>query len=308
MGDNIAANSSLSVNMAHSQERVSTYLRDLESKRQALLLVREEPQTPPRSPRDEVGRDERIQAVRERAQDAWTKAHGNPADGRWAVLTDILRLSVTCGRGGRWMGARTDIPSAKPLVNGDGDAYWINAETESEWREWETRDSEERKIREKVESWKKKLEAQQTVSSVVIPASEHISMASTSGLNQPPAITPKSSQNKSPHRAKVATMKTAGAVPKGVARTSSLTSALKDNSALGFSVVKRQKPITGKPGRNSLSHPVHLPTSSHTDPEQNTHSQPEHLPSPPKRHNIADITEMVSSSSTILSIQNLTSC
>ncbi len=300
MGDNMTGNSSLSVNVAQSQERVAIYLKDLETKRQALLLVREEPQTPPRSPRDEVGRDERIQAVRERARDAWTKAHGNPADGRWAVLTDILRLSVTCGRGGRWMGARTDLPSAKPLVNGDGGAYWINAETESEWLEWEARDTEERKNREKIESWRKTLEAQQTVSSAAIPVSEQVSNVSTSALNQPPATTPQSPQNKSPHRIKVATMKTAGAVPKGVARTSSLTSALKDNSPLGFSVVKRQKSTTGKPGRNPPSQSG-LPTSSQANPQQNTHSQPERLSSTPKINNIADITEMVSSLSMMFS-------
>lgn len=277
MGDNIASSS---LPTSPPIDRVTLYLEELSRKRKAIALVREEPQSPPRpsSPHaDEATRDKRIQAIRERAQEAWANANGNPADGRWVFLTRLLKTGVTSGRNGRWVGTRTDINRANPL-NNDGE-YWINAETESEWLEWEARDDEERKLREKVESWKRTVEAQQNLSSVdILPPTQ--ASSSTSTLERP-VKSPKATQTKTVPRAKIATMKTAGAVPKGVIKSSSFADPLKDKSPFGFSVVKRTTTTSTKPKNKS-------------DRAPKQSSQPSQSQDKGRQH-IADFTDFVSS-------------
>ncbi|PPQ96743.1 hypothetical protein CVT26_010228 [Gymnopilus dilepis] len=169
-----------------------TYLEHLQRKHFALAqIVREEPASPIRfaSPSDDedadpgtrekriedrqatllAEREARITALRAQVHQALIKAEGNPADGKWAFLGALLRLQSTSGYSpapaptstrpnatatARWVGTRTDKPAPKPL-EGMG---WINAQTDVEWREWEKRYTEERRVKEKVESWKRRVE------------------------------------------------------------------------------------------------------------------------------------------------------
>ena len=132
----------------------SAYIKEL-SRRYSVLskLVLEE-----RSPhlRSSPEADEaRTQWLREQVQEAWVKADGNPADGKWGFVTQLLRMGVTSGRNGRWIGARTDIKSPDKPETGSG---WLNASSESEWNEWERKFNQEQLLKDKVENWKRTLE------------------------------------------------------------------------------------------------------------------------------------------------------
>ncbi|KAF9485400.1 hypothetical protein BDN70DRAFT_871451 [Pholiota conissans] len=250
------------------KERAVKYLEDLSRKRKILAQIAcEEPQTPPRSPLLEGNgsHEDHITALREHVQDAWAKSEGNPADGRWFFLSHILRMGVTSGRGGRWIGARTDVQPAVEL-NGDTLRY-INADTESEWQDWELRDREERILRDKVESWKRRLETHHTPSSAVMPASEKVSVASSSVIQNEPECSTIHQRN-SYTRTSKAKDKDAGisrSVPMNphpvIKAASSSIDPLKDRSPFGFSVVKRasQNNPVGKSSQSTNSKPSKRP-------------------------------------------------
>jgi hypothetical protein len=265
-----------------NKERAATYLADLSQKRKIFAdLTCEEPQTPPRSPLHESDstHEERTNTLRERVLEAYAKADGNPADGKWVFLSRLLRMGVTSGHGGRWAGARTDVCPADEL-NGD-ELHWINADTESQWKEWELRDREERILRDKVESWKRKLVTQQTPSSVAISASAKTSVASSTILQNAPKQ-PIISQNKTTSvgarsGVKASNMEASSSMaiaPSPVIKAvSSAVDILKDHSPFGFSVVKRpsQKSAAGKPAglvKPKLS-------NKRPEPEQDSSSRPD---------------------------------
>ena len=86
-------------------------------------------------------------------------ADGNPADGKWALLRQLLRTGVTSGKAGRWAGTRTDLQAPDAPDGG-----WINASTEAEWAEWER----EVGLKDKVQNWKMRLETHEELASQII--------------------------------------------------------------------------------------------------------------------------------------------
>lgn len=135
----------------------SAYLNSLSRYHIALAqIVQEEPSSRPGSPIEDAdgsypdsSTQERVSALRARVREAWAMTDGNPADGKWTLLTHLLRIGVTSGKAGRWTGTRTDlkVPNAP-------DGGWVNAATEAEWAEWERRVG----LKDKVENWKMRLE------------------------------------------------------------------------------------------------------------------------------------------------------
>ena len=145
----------------------SAYLNSLSRTHIALAqIVQEEPSSRPGSPTDDADgsypdlpTQQRVSALRARVQEAWTMTDGNPADGKWTVLTHLLRIGVTSGKAGRWAGARADlkVPDAP-------DGGWINATTEAEWAEWEKSVG----LKDKVQNWKMRLESHEQLDSQII--------------------------------------------------------------------------------------------------------------------------------------------
>ena len=99
--------------------------------------------------------DDRILALRGRIQETWARAEGNPASGKWVRVTRLLRMGVTSGRGGKWVGARADVKSPEFLENSSG---WLNTMSESDWKEWEQKFVQNQNLKNRVETWKKGLE------------------------------------------------------------------------------------------------------------------------------------------------------
>jgi hypothetical protein len=217
-------------------KRAETYLVDLAKRREELARnVSEVPPSPPHPSQDEdeAVREERINALRRRVQEAWTNAEGNPADGKWVFLTHLLRMGVTSGRGGRWVGARADLKVPEPIEG------WVNAETEAEWNEWEKKDRAERAVKEKVENWKRNVE----------PPAPTRSGASISNapVTKPP---PSKVSDRTETTTKVPSVFEEAKASQTNAKVSVVKAApnpLKDAAPFGFSVVKKPTQVKGKP-------------------------------------------------------------
>ncbi|KDR82149.1 hypothetical protein GALMADRAFT_240682 [Galerina marginata CBS 339.88] len=264
---NVIFESSLpSTSSASPPPRSTTYLGELSRKHAAhAQIVREEPASPPRCQGEDsddeaafAAREERINTLRNRVQDALIKAERNPADGKWVFLAQLLRMGVTSGRGGRWFGVRTDLQPPESL-EGAG-LGWLNAKTEAEWKEWEKHYQEERRVKDKVERWKKKVQPPSKVSSMHrsldVSADVDVSpvAAVTDVLPQNPtsdSTTATNPINGSDTAAKEkVTLKTAGSMSKPITNplTTLHTDPLKDTAPFGFGVVKRLKTVpVGKP-------------------------------------------------------------
>ncbi|KIM49835.1 hypothetical protein M413DRAFT_116695 [Hebeloma cylindrosporum] len=215
------------VSVNGGSKRAEAYLVDLAKRREELArTVPEVPASPPHPSQDEdeVVRAERINSFCPRVHEAWDDADGNPADGKWLFLTHLLRMGVTSGRRGRWVGARADLKVPEPI---DG---WVNAETEAEWNEWEKKDRAERAVKEKVENWKRKVEP---------PAPTH-SAASIPVLKPPSKVS---------DRTEITTkVPSVLEEPNGSqTKAKSASNPLKDAAPFGFSVVKKPTQVKGKP-------------------------------------------------------------
>jgi len=133
----------------HSPEP-SNYLQSLESKSKALKNFVEVPPSPPSVSQQDVGDDRRsedgVAKLQGLVKQAYAHADGNTASGKWSAIPRLLRLGVTSGQRGRWIGARADLnpPTLRPGME------YINAETEEEWAAWEKRAA----VKDRVEVWK----------------------------------------------------------------------------------------------------------------------------------------------------------
>ena len=174
----------------------------------------------------------RILALRERVQEAWSRAEGNPASGKWVRVTRLLRMGVTSGRGGKWVGARADVESPK---NASG---WINTTSEADWMEWEQNFIRDQRLNTMVETWKKGVEVtKHPTTSQIVTVSEDL-QGSSSRLHM------------------VSEKQNTKSVP-----TVSIDP-LKDSSPFGFGVVKRTSQtniLNGKPFASGNKMPFNGP-------------------------------------------------
>ncbi|KAG6816732.1 hypothetical protein H0H87_003429 [Tephrocybe sp. NHM501043] len=137
---------------------LKAYLDRMSKQHIALATKVQEVPPSPTTPEAEEQFATRVEALRKRAVEAFKYAHGDPADGKWAALSQLLKLNVARGRT-RWLDISTEGKMAEPSFG------WINASTEEEWQELEEKLEEEtrrvkeegNRVKSKVESWQRKV-------------------------------------------------------------------------------------------------------------------------------------------------------
>jgi len=96
---------------------------------------------------DKAQAHERVVRLKDKVRKAYLECNGNPADGRWTFVHQLLKLNTT--RGGRhWMGVRAEgkapeIPKDKCVI----------PKSSQQWLEMERQLKEAEKVKKKVERW-----------------------------------------------------------------------------------------------------------------------------------------------------------
>lgn len=207
----------------------------------------------------------RVAQLTEKVRRAFSEANGNPADGRWIFISELLRLHST-GRGKRWIG--TNMGARAPEVPKH---LCIIPKTSDEWHDIERKRKEEEDVKSKVQRWITAAEFE--------PLTPETTMAQEPPVvgENPSAQALSTALGKSPnrHKPKQPTIK-AVFNPSGPAFLS---------SNIGFTVVKRSSTIVkGKPNvgvpQPSLSPPpplspaVSLPEPHNYKPDVASGSRP----------------------------------
>ncbi|KAJ6513417.1 hypothetical protein C8R45DRAFT_963602 [Mycena sanguinolenta] len=123
----------------------AAYLGNLFKTHVALNQMPEVPPSEPPSP----DHAQRVEELRGKVVEAYNAAGGNPASGKWVLLSNLLRTSVSKGKY-RYINTRTDAVPPEPGPDG-----WLLAENEDEWFEWE-----EKRKREQQPSYRKRKAAE----------------------------------------------------------------------------------------------------------------------------------------------------
>ncbi|TFK35461.1 hypothetical protein BDQ12DRAFT_668552 [Crucibulum laeve] len=250
--------------------------------------VQELPSSRESSPVDGVESQARVGTLRRRVKTAYETAHANPSDGKWGLLTYILKTGVTRGHY-RYITTRADGMMAEPGAEG-----WVNVRSEEEWKEWEKRRAVEEKLKS-VEMWQK---------SVFILQDDDIINLSDKPEGAKAVVSRDTGKAKA-----MATEQLAKRQPSPKPK-STAADPLTDRTPLGFAVVKRANQTTvGKPpyvGQGS-SKPPPPPAPTNSAPKLDSQpkltkgdvvrdsSPPIKLPSRNAR-NIADISETLATS------------
>ncbi|KAJ7773063.1 hypothetical protein B0H16DRAFT_137855 [Mycena metata] len=165
--------SSSSTTHPSSSKPQQPYMERLFQTHLALNQMEELPSSRPNSP-DQAHRD-RVETLRKQVVDAFNAANGNPADGKWGLLSNLLQTSTSKGRY-RYVNTRTD-PAPPRSTEG-----LFLADTEEEWIAWEKKRKAEshskadaagkkrevdEKLKEKVETWKRHVELDDATADVV---------------------------------------------------------------------------------------------------------------------------------------------
>ncbi|KAF7375036.1 hypothetical protein MSAN_00389700 [Mycena sanguinolenta] len=140
--------SSESTRPSPPQPSAAAYLKSLFQTHVALNQMPEVPPSEPSSPGSDHA--QRVEELREKVLDAYNAAGGNPASGKWGLLSNLLRTSASKGKY-RYINTRTDAVPPEPGPDG-----WLLAENEDEWFEWE-----EKRKREQQPSYRKRKEAEE---------------------------------------------------------------------------------------------------------------------------------------------------
>lgn len=140
--------SSMSSSVASGHRSPSAYLDQLSQHHIALAGLEEIPASDCGSDLDDDAQ-QRVRVLHDRVIEALEYSNGDPADGKWSRLTELLRLGSTRA-GKRWIGVRTDGEEATP-----GPGGFVLLDTEEEWFEWEKRREAEKLLKSKVENWQK---------------------------------------------------------------------------------------------------------------------------------------------------------
>jgi hypothetical protein len=281
---------SASTSSTHVTDVPAAYLDNLSRKHVALAQIVEEV---PSEGEDDPESKERVEILRKRVIEAFDLANGDPADGKWAFIVQLLRLGTTRGRS-RWLGLSK---GGRKVVSSTG---WINAQTEGEWFEWEQKWKEEDQLNQKVESWQQKVDIHRLVASVISISddSEGTKVEVFPGKGKAKVIDRVGSTvvlTKAP-------IKPAGTLLNGAGRDA------RDPPALGFTVMKRSSlTLTGKFKPSAKPQKDNIAGPSTSKPGQNPqitgssvrmNAIPEMDSSSPndktQKRDIADISETVS--------------
>ncbi|KAK7032999.1 hypothetical protein R3P38DRAFT_2920084 [Favolaschia claudopus] len=130
-----APSSSESTNPSSSH---TPYLQNLFHTHVALSQMKEVPADPP-----DQSHIQRVDSLRQQVLDAYKAANGNPASGKWGVLTTLLRTSTSKGKY-RYINTTVDAEPPKPPPGG-----WPVIDTEEEWLAWERKRKQEKPLEDK---------------------------------------------------------------------------------------------------------------------------------------------------------------
>ncbi|KAJ6494670.1 hypothetical protein C8R47DRAFT_1116731 [Mycena vitilis] len=142
----------------------SVYVEKLFKTHVALNHMEEVPDSRPNLP--DRAHNERVETLRKRVLDAFHAANGNPSNGKWSLLANLLQTGTAKGKY-RYINTRTDAVPPQPGPEG-----WLLAETEEEWLAWEQKRKQEQRsvqdkkreddelLKEKVETWKRDIEVE----------------------------------------------------------------------------------------------------------------------------------------------------
>ncbi|KAF9494379.1 hypothetical protein BDN71DRAFT_1507662 [Pleurotus eryngii] len=146
---------------------VMTYLNTLSRQHVALAQnVKEVPSSRPSSPELELylgpdaeketsglseaqlRRVQRVEDLRSRVVDAFRKAKGEPGEGKWTQISQMLRMGCTAGRY-RWIrGCASSGRQTREM-----DPSLVLPETEEEWHAMERKFEQKQQLKQKVEIW-----------------------------------------------------------------------------------------------------------------------------------------------------------
>jgi hypothetical protein len=151
----------------------SKYLEILLKTGRDLNLIEEVPASRPSSPSAE----KRAEILKERVKEAYDLAKGDPADGKWVHLAEMLRLGCTRPRYRCWpVGLQVDHEEQAKLAENE-----ISPELELDKRK-----NDGAKLKERVESWKARINAvpEAYVEGPSIPLSFLAAMENSSGTKE----------------------------------------------------------------------------------------------------------------------------
>ncbi|KAF5387167.1 hypothetical protein D9615_002096 [Tricholomella constricta] len=211
----------------------------------------------------------RVDALQRRVQEAYKYANGDPADGKWGMVVQLLRLPTA--RRTRWLGSTTEGEPAESSIG------WINARSEKEWEEWEGKFKQELLLKQKVQSWKQKVD-------------EHLSVefAPIVSISQDLAEADRPTEKKQSTKLEAAKVQRATTLQSVSSRES------RNPSALGFPVVKRPSlTVIGKakpPGKSRSNDAIAGPSKQITRNSEPLVGASSPLAEPPRR-SIYDISE-----------------
>lgn len=203
----------------------SSYLRRITREHLSRASMEEVDSSVVGSPSPESKR--RVAQLTQRVKRAYSEANGNPANGRWSFISDLLRLSTTRG-GRRWLDVNTtaEVPEIP-------DHLCIIPKTSEEWHELERKWKEEEEVKSKVQRWITTAEFEPLTPEATVVREP------AEGEELPPIEFNEKDSGDSTRKL------TTQATLKGI---STLNDPLFGGSKLGFSVVKRSNTIaSGKP-------------------------------------------------------------
>lgn len=152
------------------QQIYAKFLRDVHLS----LSTQSDVLSPPSRPNSPLC-DHRVQKRRDEIQDVFTATEGQTSSGKWARISQTLKLG--CVRGRPWSVSKAD-PCAP-----EEDTNWILPDEESEWMEWEKKREENRRLKGKTNT-----SQQIGIATSLVPDSQKPSRASVAGLSQPNAM------------------------------------------------------------------------------------------------------------------------
>lgn len=133
----------LSASSTPETGRCSTYLKRLTREHLARASMEEIGSSAAFSPTSQA----RIAKWTAKVKRAFAEANGNVADGRWALVSDLLRLHCTRG-GPRWLGVNLDLQAPEVPKQ-----LCIIPKTSEEWDDLERRIKGEDDVNSKVQRW-----------------------------------------------------------------------------------------------------------------------------------------------------------
>jgi len=238
----------LSASSTPETGRCSTYLKRLTREHLARASMEEIGSSVAFSPASQA----RVSKWMARVKRAFTEANGNVADGRWALVSDLLRLHCTRG-GPRWLGVNLDLQAPEVPKQ-----LCLIPKTSEEWDDLERRIKGEDDVNSKVQRW--------------IRSAEFTPLSPGATVNQSQTLHGVSSLS---HRdPNPSTKVTQTSLKTGF----SMSYPLSSGSKFGFNVVKRPNVIKdSNKSRNSLSSPP--PSDPNPPPTSHVRDHSDHEPS-----------------------------